>query len=87
MKKDYIKPYLAVESFQLDAAVAGSCTDKGGVAINKNKHDCVEAFDLFFGAACAEVPGGTDVTDVNYENDGLCYHGPVYDLADAFLSS
>ena len=28
MKREYMKPYLAVESFQLDAAIAGSCTGK-----------------------------------------------------------
>ncbi|MBQ6889620.1 MAG: hypothetical protein IJN53_01150 [Oscillospiraceae bacterium] len=82
MKREYIKPYLAVESFQLDAALAGSCTDGGGESINHYQHSCVDEVYGFFSSQC-----DTNVTDENNVDDKLCYHGPIDDLAGLFLSS
>ena len=64
MKKEYTKPFLAVESFQLDAAVAGACKENG-VAINHTLDTCVLEGAGLFGGAC----GIYDVT----QNPQLCY--------------
>lgn len=78
MKKEYKKPILAVESFQLNAAIAGSCSN--GIPINHYEDNC--------GHGTATEPGFTweffgdlhCVTDVTLSggdgNDGVCYHGP-----------
>lgn len=74
MKREYAKPFLAVESFQLDAAIAGDCTGK--VTLNQQINDCtlrdgmgpVYETDFNFGAACASY-GGMDVA-----KDDACYH-------------
>ena len=34
MKKNYTKPYIVVETFQLDAAIADSCSSEGKQALN-----------------------------------------------------
>ena len=76
MKKEYSKPYLLVESFQLDAAIAASCSASGAQAINYSLNTCT---------AEEEVPGLTYlgdkcVDDIVVDGDGndtICYHGPV----------
>ena len=69
MKKEYVKPYLALESFQLVAALAGACAMK--VEMNISVDEClpIDQTVAFFGTACV--------------NEGLdhytfidCYHGP-----------
>lgn len=89
MKKEYQKPYLAVESFQLNAAIAASCTSEGKFPINHGQHDCTlgdnpgEEPDVIFGAACV-----VDVyTQSGDGNDGFCYHGPVADMSLVFVYS
>lgn len=93
MKKEYVKPFLAVESFQLDAAIAASCSQLNRVTLGYTENTCTlveEMPDLgYFGAACAKEPSGVDVTlnpgsDVN---DGFCYHGPIMDLTTMFMVS
>lgn len=87
MKKDYKKPYLLIESFQLNAAVAGSCAAQGGITINYGENRC--GFDVgetkqfqFFNYINCE----TDLTGPEGDgNDGICYHGPV--LGITFISS
>lgn len=75
MKREYKKPFLAVESFQLDAAVAGACQDTG-IPINHALHSCVLEGAGLFGNAC----GIYDVT----VNPQLCYQA----MADGlFLQS
>ena len=37
MKKTYTKPYLAVESFQLDAAIATSCSEQNKPVLSDTK--------------------------------------------------
>lgn len=76
MKKTYVKPYLAVETFQLDAAIASSCSSENKVPLNYGMDSCTleeEAPGLnYFGNLC--------VHDVKVEGDGndmICYHGPT----------
>lgn len=76
MKRTYSKPYLLVESFQLDAAIAASCSSEGGVALNHAVGTCWNNTDdkYFFNADYCDV----DLTGP--EDDGgdtLCYHGPT----------
>ena len=83
MKKTYTKPYIAVEIFQLDAAIAASCSSQGkeslGHAVDTCDHD-----SGYFGNACDH-----DMTDFEGgdENDRICYHGPVPGIADVFMNS
>ena len=81
MKKTYTKPYIAVESFQLDAAIAASCTSDGKHSLGYTMDSCnlednrgsTDFVGLhYFGNAC--------IHDVKVEGDGndlICYHGPV----------
>ena len=77
MKKEYVKPYLAVESFQLDASVAGGCATKLGHdekgCTFLTARDQGVYLDIQFGPACGEI-GGIDMLQ---ENPDICYHGPV----------
>lgn len=89
MKKEYQKPYLAVESFQLNAAIAASCTSEDKAPINHGQYDCKlgdnpgEIEDVIFGAACVD-----DVyTQSGDGNDFFCYHGPVADMSSVFVYS
>lgn len=76
MKKEYVKPYLAFESFQLGAALAGSCGGSNQFALNHSIDGCdavEEGGGVFFGAACPK-------NIFSYEGvskDGVCYQGPV----------
>lgn len=82
MKKEYVKPYLAVESFQLDASVAGVCPSD----LNHSLSDCsfVQAskagmsLDIYYGPACVR-DGGIDMLQHQQipENADICYHGPA----------
>ena len=72
MKKEYVKPYLALESFQLVAALAGSCDEPLNHSLEKcNFVD--EDFDtfnpLFAYSACEMNIFDTD--------EGVCYHEAV----------
>ena len=88
MKKNYSKPYLAVESFQLDAAIASSCSANGKFPLGHGMDTCTsfeEAPGLgYFGLACDK--GGNDVVNPGSDNnDTICYHGPIYQ--DMFMNS
>jgi hypothetical protein len=81
MKKDYKKPYLLIESFQLNAAVAGSCAAQGGITINYGENRC--GFDVgvdnqfqFFNAFNCDM----DLTGPEDGYDTICYHGPTLGL-------
>ena len=85
MKKTYNKPFIMVELFQLDAALASSCS----VALHHGEHTCNdtdkdgEAGTGYFGAACVHdvtVPDGDG-------NDTICYHGPITDIATLYMNS
>ncbi len=76
MKKTYVKPYVAVESFQLDAAIAAACSTENKIALHFGMNTCTaeeEAPGLnYFGNLC--------VHNVQVEGDGndlICYHGPT----------
>lgn len=76
MKKEYRKPYLLMESFQLDAAIAATCTQQGLQPLNHGLDTCDLDDEMpglnYFGNAC--------IHDVKVEGDGndlICYHGPV----------
>lgn len=87
MKKEYVKPYIVVESFQLNAAIAAGCNGSGKFALGYTQDTCTdleEGGPGYFGAACAEI-GLENVVDPGGDlNDGFCYHAA---LADIFLES
>ena len=89
MKKTYSKPYIAVESFQLDAAIAGSCSSYGKISLGFYQDSCAdESGPGYFGDACGRDPNGTDVTAPGADaNDRLCYHGPVPGVFDMYMNS
>lgn len=81
MKKSYEKPFVIKESFQLDAAIAGSCADQNGITLNHSTTTCPHESGFYAGDLCrtpVQAPGGDG-------NDGLCYHGPFGSLI--FLQS
>ena len=89
MKKKYIKPYVAVESFQLDAAIAASCSSQNFIPIGRGENNCgfdtpnEEGFtyEFFNYTNCA-----TDLTGPEGDgNDTVCYHGPTYGMT--FIAS
>lgn len=90
MKKTYTKPYLATESFQLDAAIAASCSSEGKGALGYSMDTCTLDDDKglyqpdmgYFGNACRH--------DVRVEGDGndlICYHGPLGSANSMFMNS
>lgn len=78
MKRAYSKPFLAVESFQLNAAIAGSCSND--TPINHYATSCgygvIEEGEYwyYFGENNCEL----DVTGESSQGgETPCYHGPV----------
>lgn len=71
MKKEYVKPYLALESFQLVAAVAGSCNEP----LNHSIDGCTftdEANDTnnpLFGNSCDQK-----IYEFGTNDEGICYN-------------
>ena len=86
MKKTYKKPYIAVESFQLDAAIAASCSSEGKAALNYVIATCKDYADYavlgYFGISCTH-----NVMDEGDANDLICYHGPMAKADEAFMNS
>lgn len=86
MKKAYTKPYLAAESFQLDAAVASSCSSQSKLAINANVDTCnfqkINPDITQFGLACT-----TNVLMTYGKFNTFCYHGPQIDLMSIAIQS
>ena len=91
MKKTYTKPYIAVESFQLDAAIASSCTGSGKQALGYTINNCnldddkgTTAFQglHYFGDICQH-----DVRKEYDANDLICYHGPGISAVSTFMNS
>ena len=82
MKKTYAKPYLIVEAFQLDTAVA-SCSGEGGIALNHSTSNCTLEEErpgfFWFGHACEN-----SVYNVQ-EGDTACYNAPIAGMT--FLNS
>lgn len=95
MKKTYTKPYIAVESFQLDAAIASSCSASGKGSLGYTVDNCTLTDDKgtyapalsLFGIAC-EAAGNIDIVNAGSDgNDGYCYHGPTIDVTTLFMNS
>ena len=86
MKKTYTKPYLAVESFQLNAAVASSCSSQNRIAINADVDTCnfrnINPGITQFGLACT-----TNVMLTYGKYNTFCYHGPQIDLMSIAIQS
>lgn len=83
MKKEYAKPYVLKESFQLDAAIAGSCSDDGYLVLNHYRSNCTEA-GYFASSVC-----DNDIS-LDYpadSSDDFCYHGPLGTGNLPFLAS
>lgn len=73
MKSTYSKPYLVVESFQLSAAAAASCS----VSIHIDQNSCgfdqlEENYWMYFNYDNCD----TDMVNDNGSDNGYCYHGP-----------
>lgn len=86
MKKEYAKPFLAVESFQLDAALAGACTDKY-YQLNHDIESCVnDEAPFVFGDACDPDMVNNPSYDPG-ENNGICYQAFETSFTDQFLTS
>lgn len=83
MKKTYVKPELVVESFQLDAAIAASCSSQGYIPINYGENSCSFDNGEFFNHDNCQM----DLTGPDGDgNDTLCYHGPLL-AGMTFISS
>lgn len=73
MKKKYEKPVLMIESFQLDATVAASCSSQDGIPIHYGESNCVFDGGAYFNYNnCDEDVTGSD----DDGHDTICYHGP-----------
>ena len=83
MKRTYTKPLIAMESFQLDAAIAQSCSSQGYIPIGKSPSDC--SFDgEFFNQNNCQV----DLTGADDDgHDTICYHGPEAAAGMTFVAS
>lgn len=74
MKKVYKKPIVVIESFQLDAAVAASCSSQGYIPINHGENTCTFDNGEFFNYNNCQM----DLTGPEGDNnDTTCYHGPL----------
>lgn len=86
MKRKYMKPYIQVEPYQLDAAVAASCTGEGYLPLNHSVGSCWDNTlnKYFFNANVCDVdltPAGDD------GGDTMCYHGPSAAYGVTYLNS
>ena len=83
MKREYKKPVLAVESFQLDAAIAASCSSQNYIPIHYGEDNCTFDNGQFFNSTNCQF----DLTGPDGDgNDTECYHGPVF-AGVTFISS
>ncbi len=74
MRRKYEKPYLGLESFQLNAAIALSCSSGGFRPINYGEESCTYDHGQFYNFFNCQV----DLTDATHDNnDSICYHGPM----------
>jgi len=85
MKRPYKKPYLEVESFQLDAAIAEACSTLGSIAIHHTEEkNCTFANGQFFNLINCSM----DLTGASIDgNDTVCYHGPFLSGGKTFTWS
>ena len=89
MKKTYNKPFIMVELFQLDAALASSCSSADKVALHFTLSSCWSGdmpgadAGYFSGGSCDHDPTASGGDG----NDTICYHGPVIDVATMYMNS
>ena len=85
MKKVYSKPYIGLESFQLNAAIASACSTMGKQPINHGESSC--SFNdegQFYSLVNCQI----DLTGpANDGNDSICYHGPLISGGISFTFS
>lgn len=80
MKKKYEKPVLLIESFQLDAAIAGSCSGEGYIAIGHWAETCGDGTgnEHYKWYAFSDTTCEVDVAGPEDDgSDSFCYHGPM----------
>lgn len=86
MKKIYTKPFIAVESFQLNAAIAASCSSQGKQKVGFTMDGCNLAEEapneIYIGKACAENILNSDINT----DDGLCYQA-LEGFTDSYFTS
>ena len=83
MKKVYMKPMIVIESFQLDATVAASCSSQGYTPINYGENSCSFDDGQYFNSNNCQM----DLTGSGGDrNDTICYHGPSL-VGVTFISS
>lgn len=74
MKKQYEKPVLLMESFQLDVGVA-ACDGIEAIPIHKSEMEChFDAGDMIYFAA-ENASCNYDPVNPNEWGDSECYHG------------
>lgn len=87
MKRKYSTPYLAVESFQLNAAIAASCSSQGYMPLNHYDYATCKDHTVggyFFNADHCDVDLTPDDGD---GSDTICYHGPIATGGITFIYS
>lgn len=63
-----------MENYQLNAALASSCSSQGYTPIRQYESNCSYDHGQFYNFFNCQV----DLTsDANDGNDAICYHGPV----------
>ena len=90
MKKEYSRPLLAYEAFQLTAAIAGDCNlklnhysyactaDENGLGLGPN------TTGVFFDYNNCQI----DLTGPEVDGaDSVCYHGPMFTVGQVFMAS
>lgn len=92
MKRTYSKPYLLVESFQLSASIATSCSSQGKTPLNFTISTCSsgdqdgEEYIDYLGNACDNDILGDENGIGGDDNDRFCYQGP-FDPYGVFMNS
>ena len=92
VKRPYVRPMLAFESYQLDAAIAVHCK----VPIGNTTYQC--SVNLSGESIGWWTTGGeffnyqncqTDLVGTGENNESVCYHGPhsTFNIYDIFLNS
>ena len=85
MKRTYTKPLIAMESFQLNAAIAAACSSSGYTKLGFYETSCSypPKSDQYFSQSTCQIDLTGD--DNKYgaggtEYDTLCYHGPTSEV-------
>lgn len=83
MRKKYIKPYLAVEPYQLDASVAAACSTENKIPIYYSDYNCFHPGSFSFATQC-----DNNVVDPGPgQGDVPCTHGVYGPAGLAFTYS